>query len=473
MRIIGYLRHGRKLGYNNGYSMPYVNKVNPESQTSDKTQKGMEADIASLVSRYFDHVYKKRKFEIGSDMIETAGKSVGREELINGVMAVLEGWWTEGRYAKAFVKALSSYLGVRYGVLTNSGSSANLVAFASLTSPLLGSRQVKKGDEVITVAAAFPTTVNPIIQLGAVPVFVDIDLKTLNIDTRKLSRAVSPKTKAIMIAHTQGNPFDVRSVVAFAKKHNLWLIEDACDALGATFGGKKVGSFGDLATFSFYPAHQMTMGEGGAVVTNNSIFFRVAESFRDWGRDCWCKPGEDNACRRRFTWKFKNLPYGYDHKFVYSHLGYNLKLTDMQAAIGLAQLQRIDSFVEKRRQNYKTLIKRLAHLRKYFIFQEEERDSDPSWFGFMVTLTDSCRFTITDICAYLNQYKVATRPLYCGNIVKQPYFEHVTYRISGGLPNTDYVMEHTFWIGVHPRLTLKMIDYIGQTIDQFITINHG
>lgn len=448
--------------------MPYINDTISGLVKDSGRITEIKDKLNKLISQFYAVRFKKKKIRLGIDLIETAGKQIGIEELVNGVDAVLDGWWTDGRYADQFTKLLTAYLSVRYALLTNSGSSANLVAFSSLTSHLLGKRQIKKGDEVVTIAAAFPTTVNPIIQLGCIPVFVDIDLTTLNIDCNLLSRALSKKTRAIMIAHTQGNPFNLDKVMEFAKKNNLWLIEDCCDALGAQYNGKKVGGFGDLATFSFYPAHQATMGEGGAVVTNNPLLFRIAKSFRDWGRDCWCETGEDNACRRRFTWKFDKLPYGYDHKFVYSHLGYNLKLTDIQAAIGCAQIKKIDYFVKKRRENYTYLKTKLAKHKKYFIFQEAENKSNPSWFGFMMTLKQNCPFKLHQLVTYLNENKIATRPLYCGNITLHPYFDNIKFRSVGNFHNTNYLLDNTFWIGIHPKLDKSQMNYIVKCIGDFI-----
>lgn len=448
--------------------MPYTNKNNPSVQEKDKKLIEIRAKVRDLIREYHQVKFGESVTHAGVDMIETSGKVVGPEELINGTDAVLDGWWTDGRFADTFSKLLRNYLNIKLCLLTNSGSSANLIAFFALTSPLLGNRQIHAGDEVITVAAAFPTTVNPIVQAGCIPVFVDIDLSTLNIDWKQLEKALSTKTKAIMVAHTQGNPFHLDNVVTFARTHNLWLVEDSCDALGAEYRGRKVGTFGDVATFSFYPAHQMTMGEGGAVVTNNALLFRIAKSFRDWGRDCWCETGEDNACRRRFSFQFNHLPFGYDHKFVYSHLGYNLKLTDMQAAIGVAQISRIDSSVKARRYNFQYLLKLLSPYHTYFTFQEAEKESNPSWFGFMLTLTKKCPFTLTELCVFLNDRKIATRPLYCGNITRQPFFEHIHYRSVGTLPNSDYIMQHTFWVGVHPKLTKAHMKYMADMIGTFI-----
>ncbi len=448
--------------------MPYINKTYESLANPDKEIRDLKKQLTKLVEKFYKARFAKRTHRLGEDYIETAGKFVGVSELVNGVDAVLDGWWTDGRYSEEFCRALRRYLGIKLAFLTNSGSSANLVAFLSLTSQTLGGRRLVTGDEVISVGAAFPTTVNPIVQAGCVPVFVDINLDTLNINPQMLKRALSPKTKAIMIAHTQGNPFPVGEVVRFARKHKLWLVEDSCDALGAEYAGQKVGTFGDIATFSFYPAHQMTMGEGGAVVTNNPILFRAARSYRDWGRDCWCETGEDNACRRRFSWQFGKMPSGYDHKFIYTHMGYNLKLTDMQAAIGLAQIKRLPGFVTSRRTNYTYLKKHLSKFKTYLLFQEPEKNSKPSWFGFMITLKLNCPFKLHEIVNYLNDHKIATRPLYCGNIVRQPYFENLRYRVIGELKNTDYVMEHTFWIGVHPNLTKEHLDYMVEIIRKFV-----
>ncbi|MBI3619782.1 lipopolysaccharide biosynthesis protein RfbH [Candidatus Roizmanbacteria bacterium] len=448
--------------------MPYQTRFNPLSRQETKELVNLREQIGDKIKKFYNLKFKKDIIIPGVDLLETAGKYIGEEELIMGTNAVLDGWWTEGKYADEFARQLTKYLGVRYCIFVNSGSSANLIAFASLTSHILGKKRIHPADEVITVAAAFPTTVNPIIQLGCTPVFVDIDRKTLNIDWSKLEKAISARTKAIMIAHTQGNPFNLEKVVEFAKKHKLWLVEDCCDALGAEYKGQKVGTFGDVATLSFYPAHQMTTGEGGAVLTNNPFIYRIAKSFRDWGRDCWCETGEDDACRRRFNWKFKNLPDGYDHKFVYSHLGYNLKFTDIQAAIGLAQLKRIPQLIEARRRNYLLLRNKLVKFNKYFTFQEAEKNSVPSWFGFMLTLTKACGFNVADIASYLNKKKIATRPLYCGNITLHPYFDNLICRVIGELKNTNYVMNHTFWIGIHPKLATKHIDYITKCIEEYL-----
>ncbi len=448
--------------------MPYSIKYHPFAQNDNPEVASLKKQIFKKIEKLFLLKFAKREIVPGVDMIETSGKNISVEELINSVDASLDGWWTEGRYAEEFKTQLRHYLGIKLCLLTNSGSSANLLAFSSLTSPLLKERQLRPGDEVISIATAFPTTVNPIVQARCVPVFVDIDLKTLNIDWKLLPKTLSKKTKAIMVAHTQGNPFAIDKIVEFAKKHNLWVIEDCCDALGAEYKGQLVGTFGDIATFSFYPAHQITLGEGGAVVTNNPWLYRAARSFRDWGRECWCESGEDNKCGRRFKWQFKKLPYGYDHKFVYAHLGYNLKLTDMQAAIGVAQIKRFPRFLAKRRSNYNYLEKKLKKFNKYIMFQEALKGAKPSWFGFMLTLTKGCNFNLHDFVTYLNEKKIATRPLYCGNITLHPSFENVNYRIVGDLANTNYSMENTFWIGVHPNLEKKHMDYIISSISEFV-----
>jgi CDP-6-deoxy-D-xylo-4-hexulose-3-dehydrase len=353
----------------------------------------------------------------------------------------------------------------------NSGSSANLVAFSALTSPKLGTRAIQKGDEVIGVAAGFPTTVNPIIQFGAIPVFVDVDAQTHNIDATKLEAALSSKTKAVMLAHSLGNPFNLDVVVAFCKKNQLWLIEDCCDALGSTYQGKMVGTFGDIATLSFYPAHHITMGEGGAVFTNNLELKQIAESFRDWGRDCYCPPGKDNTCGKRFCWKLGALPEGYDHKYTYSHLGYNLKITDMQAACALAQLDKLEDFIKARKANYKFLKERLKTCEEFLHLPEATPYSDPSWFGFPITVKENSPVSRLDLLTYLDQKKIGTRLLFAGNLVRQPAMENVRYRISGDLTNTDRVMNHTFWIGVQPSLTQEMLEYVASEIELFLGVN--
>jgi CDP-6-deoxy-D-xylo-4-hexulose-3-dehydrase len=384
------------------------------------------------------------------------------------VEASLDGWLTAGRFNSSFEKELASFIGIKSLITVNSGSSANLVAFSTLTSPKLKERAIKKGDEVITVAAGFPTTVNPIIQFGAIPVFIDIKIPTYNIDETLVESAITSKTKGVMIAHTLGNPFNVKKIKEICDKYNLWLIEDSCDALGSKFDNKNVGTFGDLATLSFYPAHHITMGEGGAVFTNSIKLKRIAESFRDWGRDCYCEPGKDNTCNKRFSWQLGDLPFGYDHKYTYSHMGYNLKITDMQAACGLAQLTRLEDFIKIRKENFKYLKKNLEFLKNEIILPEAENNSDPSWFGFPITIINNKKFSRNDLINFLNVNKIATRLLFSGNLTKQPYMKDVIFKIHQDLKNTDVVMENTFWIGLHPGLKEKHLEYsVNKLIDFF------
>ena len=407
----------------------------------------------------------------GENYIPVTGKILDAADLLYGVDAVLDGWLTTGRFAAQFEKDLARYIGSRFALMVNSGSSANLAAFYALTSPKLGKKSLKKGDEIITVAAGFPTTVNPMIHCGCVPVFLDIDIPTYNIKSELIEEAITPKTKAIMIAHTLGNPFDLETVTQIAKKHNLWLIEDDCDSLGAEYNGKKTGTFGDLATLSFYPAHHITMGEGGAVLVNNAKLKKIVESFRDWGRDCWCEPGKDDTCGKRFCWQLGNLPEGYDHKYIYSHIGFNLKGTDMQAAIGLSQLNKADAFVAKRRQNHNLLGIRLKEFEEYFILHEATPNSNPSWFGYMITVKKSSPFTRNALVQFLELNKVGTRLLFAGNLLKQPGYEKIKHRIHGELTNTDSVMNNSFWLGVWPGLHEIHYDYIHNKIAQFIKVN--
>jgi len=409
-----------------------------------------------------------RPWRAGIDPIPPSGKVIGQPETDAMIAAALDGWLTTGRFNDAFEQALGRFVGVEHVLTVNSGSSANLVAFATLTSPRLGKRAICPGDEVITVAAGFPTTVNPILQHGAVPVFVDVSLPTYNIDVTQLEAALSPRTKAIMIAHTLGNPFDIGTVAQFAKAHSLWLVEDCCDALGSTYEGRHVGTFGDLATLSFYPAHHITMGEGGAVLTNNPELKSIAESFRDWGRDCWCKTGCDNTCGKRFDWQLGDLPKGYDHKYTYSHLGYNLKITDMQAACGWAQLQRLEGFIQARKQNFYILSELLTPCSDIFVLPEATPGTDPSWFGFPITLRTECDVSRHDLIGYLDQHKVGTRLLFAGNLTKQPSMKGRHYRKIGSLNTTDTIMKNTFWIGVWPGLSLQMIRYATDRIKAFV-----
>ena len=426
--------------------------------------------ISLLVEEYAAISLKPRIFMPGITPVPASGKLLGAEELKNMVDASLDGWLTTGRFNAEFEKKLAAYIGVKHLITVNSGSSANLVAFSTLTSPKLGERAIRKGDEVIGVAAGFPTTVNPIIQFGAVPVFVDIDPITHNIDASKIEAAIGPKTKAIMLAHSLGNPFNLDVVTALCKKYKLWLVEDCCDALGSTYRGQMVGTFGDIATLSFYPAHHITMGEGGAVFTNDETLKTIAESFRDWGRDCYCLPGKDNTCGKRFCQQFGSLPYGYDHKYTYSHLGYNLKITDMQAACGLAQVEKIAEFVKRRKDNFNYLKNRLASCKEYLTLPEASEHSDPSWFGFMVTLNDSSPVTRLDLLTYLDQRKIGTRLLFAGNLTSQPYMQGLEFKISGELKNTNNVMENSFWIGLHPSLEYSMLDYTVESIESFLGV---
>jgi len=436
-----------------------------------KNPEAIRQEIAALVQQYSDIVHAPRAFVPGQSAVPVSGKVIGAQELKNMVDASLDGWLTTGRFNAEFEQRLAAYLGVKYLITVNSGSSANLVAFSALTSPRLGDRAIKQGDEVIGVAAGFPTTVNPIIQFGAVPVFVDVDLATHNIDASKIEAAISPKTKAIMLAHSLGNPFNLEVVTALCKKYNLWLVEDCCDALGATYNGQMVGTFGDIATLSFYPAHHITMGEGGAVFTNNSELKLIAESFRDWGRDCYCPPGQDNTCDKRFCWKLGDLPEGYDHKYTYSHLGYNLKISDMQAACALAQLDRVDEFIAARKANYVYLKNKLKSCEEFLHLPEATPNADPSWFGFPLVLKESSGVKRVDLLNYLDQNKIGTRLLFAGNLIRQPYMLGRNYRISGELTNTDIVMNQTFWLGVYPGLTNEHLDYVVDKIETFLGIN--
>lgn len=436
----------------------------------DKSQQ-LRQQIAQLVDEYAAIKYTPKAFESGSTVIPPSGKVLDGGELKAMVEASLDGWLTTGRFNEAFEKKLANYLGVRFLLTTNSGSSANLLAFSALTSDKLGDRAIKPGDEVIGVAAGFPTTVNPILQFGAVPVFVDIEMATHNIDVSKIEAAISPKTKAVMLAHSLGNPFNIKAVMDICKKHNLWLIEDNCDALGSRYNGQLTGTFGDIGTLSFYPAHHITMGEGGAVFTNNAKLKMIIESFRDWGRDCYCPGGKDNTCGKRFCWQLGDLPEGYDHKYTYSHLGYNLKITDMQAACGLAQLDKLDGFVQARKDNFKYLHDRLQSCAEFLILPEATENSDPSWFGFLITIKPEANIRRVDLLEYLDQNKIGTRLLFAGNLTRQPYMKGKNYRVSGELTNTDVVMNDSFWIGVYPGLTKEMLDFTVEKIESYLGLN--
>ena len=432
-----------------------------------KSKEQLRAEISALVKQFAEVDQNVSGFTPGETVIPPSGKLLDHEEMQSMVDASLDAWLTTGRFNEAFEKALAEFLGVKFLITVNSGSSANLVAFSTLTSPRLKDRAIKRGDEVIGVAAGFPTTVNPIVQFGAIPVFVDVDLATHNIDVSLIEQAITSKTKAIMLAHTLGNPFNVKAIREICDKHKLWLIEDCCDALGSTFEGKLVGTWGDIATLSFYPAHHITMGEGGAVFTNNSKLKRIAESFRDWGRDCYCPPGCDNTCGTRFDRQLGDMPEGYDHKYVYSHLGYNLKITDMQAACGLAQLKKLPNFIEKRKQNFTYLKERLANLSHVLSIAQPTSGSDPSWFGFPITLKEDCGVERVDLLRHLDAKKIGSRLLFAGNLVRQPYFKDVEYRVVGELTNTDITMRQTFWLGVQPALDNAHLDYVADVLTAY------
>jgi CDP-6-deoxy-D-xylo-4-hexulose-3-dehydrase len=427
----------------------------------------LRKQILSLVNDYSDINFKQKEFVPGVSDVPVSGKVIGDLELKNMVEASLDGWLTTGRFNEQFEKKLANFLGVKCLLTVNSGSSANLIAFSTLTSPKLKERVIQKGDEIISVAAGFPTTVNPIIQFGAIPVFIDVKIPTYNIDENLVEEAITKKTKAIVLAHTLGNPFNIKRIKEICDKYNLWLIEDSCDALGSKFNGQNVGTFGDLATLSFYPAHHITMGEGGAVFTNSKKLERIAESFRDWGRDCYCEPGKDNTCNKRFGWQLGDLPFGYDHKYTYSHLGYNMKITDMQAACGLAQLGRLEKFIIQRKENFNFLYKNLKSLEEFLILPEAEKNSEPSWFGFPLTLKKQDKYNRNDLVKYLNENKIGTRLLFSGNLIKQPYMKNINFKVHGNLRNTDLVMENTFWVGLYPGLTKEQLQYSVLKIKNF------
>jgi CDP-6-deoxy-D-xylo-4-hexulose-3-dehydrase len=424
----------------------------------------LKAQIIESVYRYGASKFAPPPFVPNVTSIPASGKVIGGEELRLTVEAALDGWFTAGRFNDLFEARLAEFLGVQHVLTTNSGSSANLLAFTALTSPSLGERAIRPGDEVITVAAGFPTTVNPIIQNGAVPVFVDVDIPTYNATASLVRDAVSPKTRAIMLAHTLGNPYAVDQIAAIAKENNLWLVEDCCDALGSTLSGRRVGNFGDIGTISFYPAHHITMGEGGAVFTNDFALRQAIRSIRDWGRDCYCDPGKDNTCGKRFCWKLGSLPAGYDHKYTYSHLGYNLKITDMQAALGVAQLARLPAFIEARKRNFRHLKERLQCLQELLVLPEATAGADPAWFGFPITLRPEAQTMRVDLLQYLDQHKIGTRLLFGGNLTRQPYFKGRTYRVVGDLANTDRITTDTFWLGVYPGLTEEMLDFVADRL---------
>jgi len=428
-------------------------------------------EILQKVSEYGGLKYQHQSFNPGDSTVPVSGKVLDENELKFMVDASLDGWLTTGRFNEEFEKKLAHFLGVKYLLTTNSGSSANLLAFSALTSDQLGDRAIQPGDEVITVAGGFPTTVNPMMHYGITPVFVDLDLATHNIDVTQLENAYSPKVKAVMIAHSLGNPFNLKAILEFCKKYNLWLIEDNCDALGSKYNGQLTGTFGDIGTLSFYPAHHITMGEGGAVFTQNAKLKKIIESFRDWGRDCYCQPGKDNTCGKRFNWQLGDLPQGYDHKYTYSHMGFNLKITDMQAACGLAQLDKLDSFIKARKDNFDYLKEKLQSCDEFIHLPEKTENSEPSWFGFLITLKENAGVNRVDFLKYLDQNKIGTRLLFAGNLTKQPYMINRQYRVVGNLDNTDYIMNNSFWIGVYPGLTKEMLDFMVDKIETFLGLN--
>lgn len=424
----------------------------------------LKAQILDLVAQYHAEAFPQRAFVPGESSVPVSGKVFDSEDMQHLVESGLDFWLTAGRFAERFEKEFARVFGVRKALLVNSGSSANLVALAALTSPKLGERQLKPGDELITVATGFPTTLNPALQYGLTPVFLDVHVPTYNVDVTLLEEALSPRTRAIMIAHTLGNPFDLGAISEFARRHNLWLIEDCCDAVGATYGGRNVGTFGDFATTSFYPAHHITMGEGGCVLTSKPLLKVLAESFRDWGRDCYCEPGKDNTCGKRFEWQLGELPCGYDHKYTYSHIGYNLKVSDMQAAVGVSQLKKLPGFVEARRRNFRTLRAHLEDLQDVLILPEATPNSDPSWFGFPISVRDGAPFTRDGLVRHLESHKIATRLVFAGNLLRQPAYLGMPHRVVGDLRNADFVMNNALWIGVYPGLGEEALAYMAETI---------
>ncbi len=427
----------------------------------------LRARILELTAEYAAEEFPARKFIPGESAVPVAGRVFDSADVQSLIDSSLDFWLTEGRFAHQFEKEFARFFNMRHSILVNSGSSANLLALTSLTSPLLKEKQLKPGDEVITVATGFPTTVNPIFQNGLVPVFLDVDIPTYNIDVSQLEAALSEKTRVVMIAHTLGNPFDLKTVTEFCKQHNLWLVEDCCDAVGALYDNRMVATFGDVATVSFYPAHHITMGEGGALLTDKPKLKKIIESFRDWGRDCWCEPGKDNTCYKRFDWQLGDLPQGYDHKYTYSHIGYNLKATDMQAAVGVSQLKKLNGFIEKRRVNFDYLTELLSPLQEFFILPKATQNSTPSWFGFPILVRPEAPFSRDELVRYLEAHKIGTRLLFGGNLIHQPAYRGKEYRVVGNLKKSDEVMRRVFWIGVYPGLTKPMLDYVAETMRQF------
>ena len=431
--------------------------------------------IRGMVAEYYREAFPAPAFVPGTSPVPISGRVFDEQDLQLLVESSLDFWLTTGRFAEQFEREFAKFVGVREAVLVNSGSSANLLAVAALTSQKLGDRRLRPGDEVITLAAGFPTTVNPILQNRLVPVFVDVCIPTFNVDVSYLETALSDRTRAVFFAHTLGNPFDLDAVMAFAKKHGLWLIEDCCDALGSTYRGQKVGTFGDLATVSFYPAHHITMGEGGCVLTDKPLLRTLVESFRDWGRDCWCAPGKENTCGKRFDWRLGELPHGYDHKYIYSHVGYNLKATDMQAAVGVAQLKKLPAFIEARKRNFAYLKSGLKdrNVEEHFVLPEATPNSDPSWFGFPLLVRETAPFSRNALIDFLYEKKIGTRQLFGGNLVRQPAYAGLDHRVVGDLSNSDRVMNQVFWIGVYPGLTQAMLDYVLETINEIALKGHS
>jgi CDP-6-deoxy-D-xylo-4-hexulose-3-dehydrase len=442
-------------------------EINSKSSNFSEQEQQLRNKVFAALLEYYQVKFAQKSFIPGQTYVPVSGKVFDQEELVKLVDSSLDFWLTTGRYATEFEQRFAEWMGVKHCLLVNSGSSANLVALSTLTSPKLGDKQLKPGDEVITVAAGFPTTVNPIFQNQLVPVFLDIQLPSYDIDINQLEAALSDRTRAIMIAHTLGNPFNLEVIMAFAEKYNLWVIEDNCDAVGSLYQGRKTGSFGHLSTVSFYPAHHLTMGEGGAVLTSDSRLKKIAESFRDWGRDCWCPPGIDNTCHKRYDWQLGDLPFGYDHKYTYSHVGFNLKMTDMQAAVGCAQLDKLPDFVVKRRQNFEYLHRNLQDLQDFLLLPETAANSEPSWFGFLLSVKKNAPFTRNQLVQHLEGKRIGSRLLFGGNLVRQPAYKDLNFRVIGDLSNTDYVMENAFWIGLYPGLTLEMLDYVLSVIHQF------
>ena len=442
--------------------------ISTQHTSASEQEHALRQQVFAAVLDYYQFKFAHKQFIPGQTYVPVSGKVFDEQEIVKLVDSSLDFWLTTGRYAAEFEQRFSEWIGVKHCLLVNSGSSANLVALTALTSPKLGDKRLQPGDEVITVAAGFPTTVNPIFQNQLVPVFLDVNLATYDIDTAQLEAALSPRTRAIMVAHTLGNPFNLEAIMAFAEKHDLWVVEDNCDAVGSFYNGQRTGTFGHLSTVSFYPAHHMTMGEGGAVLTSDSRLKKIVESVRDWGRDCWCPPGVDNTCNKRYGWQLGELPDGYDHKYTYSHVGYNLKMTDMQAAVGVAQLDKLPDFIEKRRHNFEFLYENLQDLQDVLTLPAKAPNSEPSWFGFLLSVKADASFTRNQLVQHLEEQHIGTRLLFGGNLVRQPAYKDLNYRVLGSLANTDQVMESAFWLGLFPGLTEEMLTYVVSTLRSFV-----